>query len=267
MSLEADGERMIPENYMSSLEDYVIYLMHVASYRWAAPLVAGRRVLDDGCGSGYGAAELAAVAGSVDAVDASSAAIAHAAARFRRDNLRFACIDPRQALPFADGAFDVVVSFQVIEHVADDARYIAEAHRVLAPGGQLLLITPDRGHRLFPGQRPWNRWHLREYDAPGLAALVRRHFATVECLAMSGDDCFTAPEIARCRRLKWATLPFTLPVYPDALRVALLNLLHRLRRTGSRPPGPPRHFGFDASAVRIAADARPSLNLVVRATR
>lgn len=267
MTLEADGERMIPENYMSSLEDYVIYLMHVASYRWAAPFVAGRRVLDDGCGSGYGSAELARVARSVDAVDASREAVAHAASRFQSANLRFRCIDPELALPFDDGAFDVVVSFQVIEHVGNDDRYIAEARRVLAPGGRLLLITPNRAHRLLPGQRPWNRWHVREYDAEGLGTLVRRHFATVECLGMTGEHRFTQPELARCNRLKWATLPFTLGAYPDHWRVALLNMLHRLRGARARAPRPPLHFGFDASAVRIAADASPCLNLVIVATR
>lgn len=266
MTLEADGERLIPENYMSSMEDYVIYLMHAASYQWAAPFVAGRRVLDFGCGSGYGSAELAQSALSVDAVDSSREAILHAASRFQAGNLHFAAIDSQRALPFADGTFDVVVSFQVVEHVFDDDRYIAEARRVLTPGGLLLLITPDRAHRLLPFQRPWNRWHVREYDAKGLAALVRRHFAMVEKLAMSGDASFTQPEINRCRKLKWATLPFTLSAYPDVMRVRLLNILHAFRGTGVRGSGRHLSFDFDVTAVRIAPDASPSLNLVIVAT-
>lgn len=264
MTLVADGERMIPENYMSSLEDYVIYLMHVASYEWAAPLVKDKSILDFGCGSGYGSAELSASARFVDAVDTSRDAINHAASRFREDNLHFNSIDPQQALPFPDGTFDAVVSFQVIEHVADDDRYIAEARRVLAPGGRLLLITPNRAHRLFPWQRPWNRWHVREYDQHGLETLISRHFAKVECLGMTGDDCFTRPEIERCNRLKWATLPFTLPIYPDKMRTRLLNMVHRMRR--DRSSGKALAFEFDASAVRIVQNASPSLNLVISAT-
>jgi SAM-dependent methyltransferase len=265
MTLVADGERMIPENYMSSLEGYVIYLMHVASYEWAASLVKDKTILDFGCGSGYGSAELATSARSVEAVDTSRDAISHASSRFHKSNLRFTFIDPQKELPFPDGTFDAVVSFQVIEHVADDDGYIAEAHRVLAPGGRLLLITPNRAHRLFPRQLPWNRWHVREYDQHGLTSLVSRHFAKVESLGMTGDERFTRPEMERCNKLKWASLPFTLPIYPDKMRKNLLNLVHRIR--GDRSPGKTLTFDFDASAVRIVQNASPSLNLVVSATR
>jgi SAM-dependent methyltransferase len=265
VTLKADGERMIPENYMSSLEDYVIYLMHVASYEWAAPLVRNKSVLDFGCGTGYGSAELSFSARSVEAVDSSCDAINHASCCFPRSNLRFSCIDPRHALPFPDGTFDTVVSFQVIEHVVNDEDYIAEAHRVLAPGGRLLLITPNRAHRLFPRQRPWNRWHVREYDQHGLSSLASRYFAKVDCLGMTGDECFTGPEIKRCHKMKWASLPFTLPIYPDTLRIKLLNMVHRAR--GARSPGKTLTFDFDAAAVRIVRDASPSLNLVISATR
>ena len=81
----------------------------------------------------------------------------------------------RKPLPFDDGAFDAVVSFQVIEHVPSVDAYLAEVARVLRPGGTFLCATPDRVTRLFARQRPWNRWHLEEFTQAGLAAAVSRH--------------------------------------------------------------------------------------------
>jgi SAM-dependent methyltransferase len=261
MSLEKTGERLIVEGYQSSPEDYVIYLMHVAAYRFAEPLTAGGRVLDYGCGTGYGAARIARVARRVDAVDVDEDAIAHARERHRRGNLEFVRVGPSDPLPFGDRVFDAVLSFQVLEHVGDTARYLSEARRVLAPGGTLVLVTPDRNARLLPLQRPWNRWHREEFSARTLQALLARFFQSVELHQMSGRPEVVAIELRRYRRLKWLTLPATLPVIPDALRVRLLGLAHSLRRAGSSPPSP-RPFGFDESALVIGPGLRPSLNLV-----
>ncbi|MDE2156059.1 MAG: class I SAM-dependent methyltransferase [Xanthomonadaceae bacterium] len=264
MKLEPTGERMIVEHYKSSIEDYVIYLMHIATYRFAEPFVQDKRVLDYGCGSGYGSARMAETAASVDAVDVAGDAIAHARERFPRENLRFRRIDPASPLPYADGSFDTVLSFQVFEHVADTGHYLGEIRRVLAPGGTLILVTPDRSTRLLPLQRPWNRWHVREYSAGSLAATLRRTFRDVQMQSMSGRRDVIDVELRRCRRLMWTTLPFTLPVFPDALRVGLLNALHALR---GRPAAgsAAREFDFDESAIRIGPGLRPSLNLVATA--
>ncbi len=265
MTLNATGERMIVEEYSSSIEDYVIYLMHIASYRWVADYVRDKRVLDFGCGSGYGAAEMASHAASVDAIDVSQEAVDHAQANFAKPNLRFASFDPAKLLPFADGSFDVVTSFQVIEHVDDFDLYVAEAKRVLAPGGQFIVITPDRAYRLFPWQKPWNRWHVDEFSARGLETLLARHFGAVDMMAMSGDAALCQPELDRCRKLKWITSPFTLAIYPRALRVGLLNLIHGLK--GRSAGGPKREFPLDASQVTIGHNLQPSLNLVAVAQK
>jgi SAM-dependent methyltransferase len=266
MKLEPTGERMIVEHYKSSVEDYVIYLMHIATYRFAEPFVRDRRVLDYGCGSGYGSARMAELAASVDAVDVAEGAIAHARGHYPRANLRFRAIDPAAPLPYADGSFDTVLSFQVFEHVVDTDHYLGEIRRVLAPGGTLLLVTPDRSTRLLPLQRPWNRWHVREYGANSLKAAMQRRFGDVQLQSMSGRREVIDVELRRCRRLKWAMLPFTLPLFPDAVRVRLLNLVHALRgRPGAASAA--REFDFDESAIRIGPDLRPSLNLVAIARR
>jgi len=261
MKLEPTGERMIVEHYKSSIEDYVIYLMHIATYRFAEPFVQHKRVLDYGCGSGYGSARMSEIAASVDAVDVAEDAITHAQGQFPRENLRFRSIDPTAPLPFGDNCFDTVLSFQVFEHVTNVDHYLGEIRRVLAPGGTLVLVTPDRSTRLLPLQRPWNRWHVKEYDADSLESTMRRTFPHVQMQLMSGRPDVIAVELRRCRKLKWMTLPFTLPFIPDALRVRLLNMVHSLR---GRPEAKsaPREFDFDESAIEIGPNLRPSLNLV-----
>ena len=263
MNLEPTGERMIMEHYKSSPEDYVIYLLHIATYRFAEQFTMGKRVLDFGCGSGYGSAEIAVDAAHVTGVDIVDDAIVYARENFARDNLAFRTIDPDAPLPFADGSFDTVLSFQVIEHVPDPARYLSDIRRVLVPGGRLVLATPDRSTRLLPGQRPWNRWHLHEYDAAELDALLARFFAPVDVLGMTATPDLLAVELRRARRLKWITLPFTLPFMPESWRIAALETLHRLRKRGaSQAPAVLRDYPWDADDVTIAKGVSPSTNLV-----
>lgn len=264
MNLEPTGERMILEHYTSSPEDYVIYLMHIATYRFAEQFTRGRRVLDYGCGSGYGSAQIARTARTVDAVDVAEDAIDYARTHFPADNLQFRAIRPDAPLPFADASFDTVLSFQVFEHVRETALYLSEIRRVLVPGGQLVLVTPDRSTRLLPGQRPWNRWHLHEYSNDELAGLLRREFADVQVLGMTGRRELLDIELRRCNRIKWLSLPFTLPFVPDALRVAALNLVHRVRGRG-HATAMAEPLPYTADDLSIGADARPSVNLVALA--
>jgi SAM-dependent methyltransferase len=263
MKLEPTGERMIMEHYKSSPEDFVIYLIHMASYRFAEQYTHGKRVLDFGCGSGYGSNQIAQTADHVTAVDVADDAIAYAREHFPRANLEFCAIEPSESLPFAGGTFDVILSFQVFEHVTDTSHYLSEIRRVLAPGGQLILITPDRSTRLLPFQRPWNRWHVREYGKRELARLLSQHFENVEVLGMTGKPEMIGFELRRCRRVKWLMLPFTLPIMPDSWRVACLNFVHRVR---GRRTGQPTEYPFSIEDVRIAFDAAPSVNLVAVAS-
>ncbi|MCB2015678.1 MAG: class I SAM-dependent methyltransferase [Sphingobium sp.] len=267
MELNATGERMILDEYTSSIEDYVIYLMHIASYRWVTDIVKGQRVLDFGCGSGYGSAEMAKQASSVEAIDVSEDAIAFANVNYSGSNLRYSSFDPSQNIPFPDASFDVVTSFQVIEHIVDPDIYVREAIRVLVPGGLFVVITPDRSYRLFSWQKPWNRWHVNEFATADLYALLTRHSSMVDMKVMSGDDALCAPEINRCRKLKWSTIPFTLPVYPQAMRVGLLNLVHGMKGRNSAKIKLSDTYGLDENNVRIGYNLSPSLNLVAVATK
>jgi SAM-dependent methyltransferase len=262
-TLETTGERMVEEGYRSTLAGQAIFLMHVASYEFVVDFCRGKRVLDLGCGSGYGAAIISEVAASVHAVDVSADAIRFATQTYGRENITYSEIVSDAPLAFRDKEFDVVLSFQVLEHVHDDAAYLAEAARVLAPAGVMVLITPDRRHRLLPGQRPWNRWHLREYGQDNLSTLVRRSFTIEQFLFMEADPEVGSIELRRYRLLKWATLPFTFPGCPEWLRQRGLAILHRFKGSDGAKNGPAADPSLGTSSIRFVPFAPRSLNLLV----
>lgn len=272
IQLEPTGERMIVEHYQESEELYLVHLFHTATYRFAEAFTADRRVLDYGCGSGYGSASIAGGARSVTGVDVSEEAIAYAKANHARRDLEFRVIAPSQPLPFETGSFQTVLSFQVIEHVSDPDAYLREVVRVLEPGGTLVMATPDRRTRLLPMQRPWNRWHLVEYSEQSLSRQLLRHFPSVEMHTMGGTKAVLDIELRRTRRLKWLSLPFTLPVMPERWRVVGLSaaraVSERRRKAGSGAgAGAPRQFGFGEGDLHIAPGVWPSVNLVAVARR
>ncbi|HEX2112351.1 MAG TPA: class I SAM-dependent methyltransferase [Gaiellaceae bacterium] len=134
---ELAEERVLPGG------DQGHFAWHVARYRFALPRVAGKRVLDLGCGEGYGTALLAETAREVVGVDYSPVAIDHARRSYARENVRFVVADAT-ALDDSLGHFDVVTCFEVVEHVERDDRLFAGVARVLRPGGTLVLSTPNR---------------------------------------------------------------------------------------------------------------------------
>lgn len=253
------------------LQEWLVYLMHDATYRWADPYAEGRRVLDLGCGAGYGTASLAGIASHVVGVDVSEEAIGIATREFGTSGAEFRRIaDPTRArLPYDDHAFDVVLSFQVIEHLERPEAYVAEAARVLAPGGVLLLATPDRAARLFGWQQPWNRFHVTEFDGPSLTAVLRTQFDETELLGMSLAPEYVGHEQARVRQARLTSLPFTFPGAPRWWRNAGLAtmteavaLAARRRSPAAAPavrPGP--------EAVTIGADVAHRMFLLASARR
>ena len=138
VTLQFDGERFLPE-----CEREICY-EHWHRYAFAAEFVKNARVLDAACGEGYGSYLLADTAEKVVGVDVSDAAITHATSRYAQaDNLEFAVQDVTR-LDFADNSFDVVVSFETLEHLAAQDVMLAEFRRVLKPEGLLIISTPDK---------------------------------------------------------------------------------------------------------------------------
>jgi O-antigen biosynthesis protein len=143
-----------------------------ARYHWAAEAVAGGRVLDAGCGAGWGTAVLAERAREAVGVDLSPAALAEAReahgerARFEEGDLR--------RLPCDDGEFDHVVCFEALAQAGETERVLDELRRVLRPGGMLLVSSPNRG--AYP---PGNPLHRAEIESAELGRLLGERFAGV----------------------------------------------------------------------------------------
>lgn len=169
-ALEFTGERFIPGTAGE------IWHEHWHRYLFAAPLVAGRDVLDVACGEGYGSALLARRARHVTGADIAEAAVLHARARYAAAaNLAFRRADCA-ALPFADASFDAVVSFETLEHIAAQEPFVDEIRRVLRPEGLLILSCPNKAeYSDRPGTT--NAFHVRELYRAELAALLARRFA------------------------------------------------------------------------------------------
>ena len=155
---EFTGERVIPGQVELDL-----WNEHFSRYAFAARLSRRKRVLDAGCGTGYGSAELARAASLVVGLDIAGEALAYAGEHYPLPNLRLlrASCD---ALPFQDGAFDLVVSFEVIEHLKDWRAFLLEIRRLLAPGGQCVLSTPNRDcYEVSRGAAGANPYHEHEF--------------------------------------------------------------------------------------------------------
>lgn len=199
MSVADSSERIVPGRQVS-VRQHLLLLRHQFAYEFVQRrLRASDRVVEIGCGAGYGAARLRERAASYVGVDVDPDAVAHA----RRENagLDFRVYDGDR-LPFEPATFDVAASFQVVEHVADDRRFVAEIARVLASGGALILTTPNRLTRVEPGRRPWNRYHRREYAPAELESLLRCSFAQVQILGVRGSAEVERIEHERLRSIR-----------------------------------------------------------------
>ncbi|MFI3292678.1 MAG: class I SAM-dependent methyltransferase [Rikenellaceae bacterium] len=157
--------------------DNFVFQRSILAYYFAASKISGR-VLEIGTGSGYGVDVIAPHADHFTTIDKFESSVdfsAHANVSFKQCNV--------PPLPFEDEAFDCVISFQVIEHIEDDARFVAEVQRVLKKGGIFVVSTPNIVMSLTR-----NPWHVREYTAPQFTSLLSVQFSDVEPLGVVGNE-------------------------------------------------------------------------------
>jgi len=169
-------------------------LEHLHRYALALDFAKGKKVLDVACGEGYGSNLLAEVAENVVGIDIDEATITKAIDKYRKRNLCF-----RQGsatkLPCEENEFDVVVSFETIEHISDHDQMLHEIKRVLKPKGILIISTPDKKN--YSDERNYrNKYHIKELYKKEFTGLVSRYFRNQKLFQQSfvhaslliGDD-------------------------------------------------------------------------------
>jgi SAM-dependent methyltransferase len=198
--------KSIDEIYVSdkrqweNVGEYILFLKSRKAYEFTASYCQNKTVLDYGCGSGYGTAVLSKCAKMAIGVDINEEAIDYCRRRYPYESLSFQKISSDQALPFEDRSFDIIVSFQVIEHIWDVQKYLAEMKRILVDDGFIFLTTPNRSNRLIPFEKPWNPDHFREYSSKSLRKKLMQTFGEVKILGIYGTEEINSIERGRVSR-------------------------------------------------------------------
>ena len=175
MSL-GNGSQIVERIVPGSAEWRQEIVPHAQRYRFAAKFVRGKRVLDAGCGTGYGSCMIAdAGASEVVAVDISEEALEVARKEFARPNLRFVC-DDCEALSRVQDQFDVILSLESLEHFHSADKFLEAVLGRLSPSGTFVCSTPNGNSS---GKRPENPYHVHEYSAAEMQHLLGKHFSDI----------------------------------------------------------------------------------------
>ncbi len=163
-SLQYTGERYMP---LLRPPNHPGNLFHDERYELAAMFCHGKSVLEIGCGAGYGAAILAREAASVYAFDYSQEAIEYCKEHYLADNINFYMVDFHD-YQVKSHFYDVVVTYEFLEHIMDGDRLMVLIKEALVPGGMAFISTPKP-----PGH---SRFHVHEYELEEFESLLSAHF-------------------------------------------------------------------------------------------
>lgn len=205
--------------------DNPIHQRLLKAYYLSLEYISGN-VLEVGCGEGRGVELLAHKADSFTGIDKITQVIENLKSKHPDHDFRQLVIPPFSGLN--DNAYDVVISFQVIEHIKNDIAYLKEIHRVLKPGGKALITTPNIKMSLSR-----NPWHIREYTATELTDLAKQVFPQVEMLGVSGNEkvmsYYEDNRRSVNKMMKWdvLNLQYRLPAFMLKAPYEILNRMNR----------------------------------------
>lgn len=185
---------------------------HFCAYRFTKDFVYGKTVLDIGCGEGYGSHYLAGFAKEVVGIDYDKAIIDYAKNKYQINNLIFYTIDIKE-LNSIKNKFDIVCSFQVIEHFQDIEIFLENIKLLLNPDGIFICSTPNKLDASPKSDKPLNKFHVREYLWNEFEELLKIYFRGVNMFGVKRGG-----ELNLYRRLKKIGLFNFLPDYINPVK-------------------------------------------------
>lgn len=250
---EIASDRLVSDNplHQRLLKPYVV------SKEW----IRGD-LLEVGCGEGRGIPWMLPHIASYSAIDKISEAIEVLKGKYPVGKFVAGNLPP---LPYEDNSFNAVISFQVIEHIEDDAFFLKEIHRVLRPGGVALVTTPNR-----PMSLSRNPWHVREYTADELKGLAREIFPVVEMKGIAGNEKvmeYHERNRASVKRLmRWDILDLQHRLPASWLRIPY-DLMNRLNRNRLQQGADDLVAGITHEDYVVTSDAASALDLFLIARK
>lgn len=252
---QADHHELMHIGGSGSVEEDVLRLIHVKAYEVVSAIAEGARVLDVGCNIGHGTSVLGTTAREAIGIDVSEKALGEASARSGGVRASFVLAEGK-ALPFPGGRFDLVVAFQLVEHLSSYGEFFGEIKRVVDSAGLLVFTTPNKTIRLDEGMPPWNPMHNREFNASELGLLLGEYFPYVKLLGLRGNEGIRSVELARLasarrkarrterrvRRSAYAVMDLFLPAFH---RRRFRELIRRTIHRGRRPTRVERYASRD----------------------
>ncbi len=162
------------------LSDNYVFQRSVLAYHKAAEIISGK-VLEIGTGSGYGIEIISKKTDEFVTIDKHNENIKLIDGEGQ--NVKFLQMKVPPFTDIKDESFDFVISFQVIEHIKKDKKFVREIARVLKPDGKFVVTTPNKKMSLTR-----NPWHVREYLIDELETLLLTEFKKVEKLGVFGNE-------------------------------------------------------------------------------
>lgn len=193
-------------------------------------LKPGDKVLEIGCGIGSAVFELSQQGYDVTGTDISSAAIAYGQKKY--GNIRLE-VQAAETLPYEDESFDVALSFDLFEHIAQIDRHVSEVRRVLRPGGFYLFQTPNKYSNvifetLWTKSLQWRRYHPSLHTPGQLRRRLARHGFTARFVKMNPINEFTLKKLKKLGPIGWIIRHVNFRMAPLVLQTNLYVVAHKI---------------------------------------
>lgn len=228
---------MAADKIMPALEGSVMplkfmqeeYFLALARYKYAAKFAKNQTILEAGCGAGYGAFELAkAGAKIIYALDLNADSIKQCQKNYLSPRIIFKVEDLNHP-EFRDQTFDLITAFEVIEHLPKYRQLIREFHRILKPGGLVIVSTPNKSVYSPNSQKPFYPFHVKEFTL----AEFKNLFSAFEIKSVLGEYIsgkkvmlYSWWDPRRLLRMIFANLPFYIKIAIMRCYLTVLNWVY-----------------------------------------